>query len=67
MTTLENRPRSALLVIDAQESFRQRTEEWAATANPRVLHNIAMLVDRARQVRLLLDSQHILQGNDRER
>ena len=40
--------RAALLVIDAQESFRQRTEEWAATANPRVLHNIAMLVDRAR-------------------
>lgn len=39
---------TALLVIDAQESFRQRTQEWAQTANPRVLENIARLVDRAR-------------------
>ncbi|MBD7958102.1 isochorismatase family protein [Microbacterium sp. Sa4CUA7] len=41
-------PRTALLVIDAQESFRQRTDDWAATANPRVLENIALLVERAR-------------------
>lgn len=41
-------PRTALLVIDAQESFRQRADEWAATANPRVLENIALLVEAAR-------------------
>jgi nicotinamidase-related amidase len=41
---------TALLVIDAQESFRQRTDDWAATANPKVLENIARLVDHARSV-----------------
>lgn len=40
--------RTALLVIDAQESFRQRTDDWAATANPQVLDNIAWLVEHAR-------------------
>ncbi|MBT2483888.1 MULTISPECIES: cysteine hydrolase family protein [unclassified Microbacterium] len=39
---------TALLVIDAQESFRQRPEEWAATANPSVLDSIALLVEHAR-------------------
>jgi len=39
---------TALLVIDAQESFRQRPAEWAATANPLVLENIARLVGHAR-------------------
>ena len=39
---------TALLVIDAQESFRQRTGDWAATANPAVLDNIARLVAHAR-------------------
>ncbi|MDF2507702.1 MAG: cysteine hydrolase [Microbacterium sp.] len=41
---------TALLVIDAQESFRQRTDDWAATANPAVLDNIALLVAHAREV-----------------
>lgn len=40
--------RTALLVIDAQESFRQRPDDWAATANPHVLENIAMLVAHSR-------------------
>lgn len=39
---------TALLVIDAQESFRQRADDWNATANPRVLANIAHLVDHSR-------------------
>lgn len=39
---------TALLVIDAQESFRSRTEEWAQTANPQVIDHIALLVDDAR-------------------
>ncbi|ALJ20876.1 isochorismatase family protein [Microbacterium sp. No. 7] len=39
---------AALFVIDAQESFRQRTDDWAATANPHVLDNIARLVEHAR-------------------
>ncbi|WP_407359623.1 isochorismatase family protein [Microbacterium sp. LBN7] len=41
---------TALLVIDAQESFRQRADDWAATANPAVLDNIAHLVEHARTV-----------------
>ena len=41
---------TALLVIDAQESFRRRTDEWASTANPAVLDNIALLVAHARTV-----------------
>lgn len=41
---------TALLVIDAQESFRQRPDDWAATANSAVLDNIALLVDHARTV-----------------
>ena len=40
---------TALLVIDAQESFRQRADDWASTANPAVLENIALLVAHARQ------------------
>ena len=43
-------PDTALLVIDAQESFRQRADDWAATANPAVLDNIALLVAHAREV-----------------
>lgn len=39
---------TALLIIDAQESFRQRPDDWAAMANPQVLDNIVRLVDRAR-------------------
>lgn len=39
---------TALLVIDAQESFRQRPDDWAATANPQVLDNIARLVEHSR-------------------
>ncbi|WP_454117798.1 isochorismatase family protein [Microbacterium lacticum] len=43
------RPLTTLLVIDAQESFRQRKDDWARTANPAVLANIARLVDGARR------------------
>ena len=39
---------TALLVIDAQESFRQRPDEWANTANPAVIENITRLVEHAR-------------------
>ena len=42
-------PTTALLVIDAQESFRQRPDEWAATANPGVIDNISQLVAYARR------------------
>lgn len=42
---------TALLVIDAQESFRQNPDDWAATANPRVLDRIAQLVEHARSSR----------------
>ncbi|EYT60488.1 MULTISPECIES: cysteine hydrolase family protein [Microbacterium] len=41
---------TALLVIDAQESFRRRADDWAATANPAVIDNIALLVAHAREV-----------------
>lgn len=44
-------PATALLVIDAQESFRQRPDEWAATANPGVIDNISQLVAYARRSR----------------
>lgn len=40
---------TALLVIDAQESFRRRVDDWAATANPAVVDNIALLVAHARE------------------
>ncbi|AWB86669.1 isochorismatase family protein [Mycetocola zhujimingii] len=40
--------RTALLVIDAQESFRQRPDDWARMANPFVFDNIARLVAHAR-------------------
>ncbi|PRB18580.1 isochorismatase family protein [Microbacterium sp. MYb62] len=39
---------TALLVIDAQESFRRRSDDWERTANPAVLDNIALLVAHAR-------------------
>ncbi|CAH0219249.1 Isochorismatase family protein YecD [Microbacterium sp. Bi98] len=42
-------PATALLVIDAQESFRQRPDEWAATANPGVIDNVSQLVAYARR------------------
>ncbi|MFG1922195.1 cysteine hydrolase family protein [Cryptosporangium sp. NPDC048952] len=38
---------SALLVIDVQESFRQRAS-WAAVSNPFVVERISSLVDAAR-------------------
>ena len=41
---------TALLVIDAQELFRQRPDEWAATANPDAIDNISRLVDHAREI-----------------
>jgi len=47
---MTNRTSTALLVVDAQESFRQRPSDWAATANPEVLGNIARLIDHARTV-----------------
>jgi len=40
---------TALLVIDVQESFRQRPDDWAATANPRAVPNVVRLVERARE------------------
>lgn len=40
---------TALIVIDVQESFRQRPDDWAATANPQVIDNVARLVDDARR------------------
>ncbi|MFJ4999074.1 isochorismatase family protein [Microbacterium sp. NPDC088619] len=43
-------PATALLVIDAQESFRQRPDEWASTANPGAIDNISQLVAHARRV-----------------
>jgi nicotinamidase-related amidase len=45
---MTNSTDTALLVVDAQESFRQRPDLWAATANPEVLANIGQLVDHAR-------------------
>lgn len=39
---------TALLVIDAQESFRRRPDDWSATANPEVIPNISRLVAHAR-------------------
>ncbi|WEK61256.1 MAG: isochorismatase family protein [Candidatus Microbacterium colombiense] len=45
---MTSRSRTALLVIDAQESFRHRAEEWADTANPDAIGNIALLVEHAR-------------------
>lgn len=43
-------PNTALLVIDVQESFRQRSDEWAHTANPSVIDNVAALVAHAREI-----------------
>jgi nicotinamidase-related amidase len=39
---------TALLVIDVQESFRQRPDDWQATANPAVVDRVARLVAAAR-------------------
>lgn len=39
---------TALLVIDVQESFRQRAADWQATANPAVVDRVGQLVDAAR-------------------
>jgi nicotinamidase-related amidase len=47
---MTERTDTALLVIDAQESFRQRPDDWAATANPQVLGNIDRLVTHSRSV-----------------
>lgn len=38
----------ALLVIDVQESFRQR-ENWAAISNPEIVKQVATLVEHTRQ------------------
>lgn len=38
---------TALIVIDVQESFRQRPN-WAAVSNPAIVDQVARLVDRAR-------------------
>lgn len=40
---------TALLVIDVQESFRQRPDDWAAMSNPDALTNVGRLVDDARE------------------
>lgn len=45
----QNSLATALLVIDAQESFRQRPDEWAATADPGAVDNIIQLVAHARR------------------
>lgn len=45
---MTNHTDTALLVVDAQESFRSRQADWAATANPAVLENIGRLVESAR-------------------
>ena len=39
---------TALLVIDVQESFRQRAADWQATANPAVVDRVGRLVAAAR-------------------
>src|SRR4051812_36021823 len=39
---------TALLVIDVQESFRQR-ESWQAASDPEVAGKVGLLVDHARQ------------------
>lgn len=41
---------TALLVIDVQESFRRRPDDWAARSNPQVIDNVGTLVERARRV-----------------
>lgn len=50
MERMTQRTDTALLVIDAQESFRQRPDDWALTANRRVFENIAALAAHARAV-----------------
>ena len=45
---MTDRPATALLIVDAQESFRQRADDWARTANPQVISNISRLVEDAR-------------------
>jgi nicotinamidase-related amidase len=44
---MTNNPDTALLVIDVQESFRQR-ESWQAASDPEVAEKVARLVDFAR-------------------
>src|ERR1700748_1083303 len=39
---------TALLVIDAQESFRVTADDWAQTHNRQVIERIGRLVDSAR-------------------
>jgi nicotinamidase-related amidase len=43
-----DQPSTALLVIDVQESFRQRPDDWAAMANPAIIENVTRLVNAAR-------------------
>ena len=47
MTTLENRPNTALLVVDVQNCVVERAHEWKA-----VVANVARLVERARRERI---------------
>ncbi|KNB51388.1 cysteine hydrolase family protein [Streptomyces caatingaensis] len=47
MSNDKNTGNSVLLVIDVQESFRQRAN-WAATSNPDVVRNVGRLVDAQR-------------------
>ncbi|HEX8244128.1 MAG TPA: isochorismatase family protein, partial [Longimicrobium sp.] len=44
--------RSALLVIDVQDSFRADPGRWARRSNPRFEENLARLVDAYRDAEL---------------
>ena len=64
MTTLENRPNSALLVIDVQNGVVKKAHERDA-----VVRNIASLVDRARREGVAVvwvqhSSEHLVKGSE---
>ncbi len=64
MTTLENRPNTALLVIDVQNGVVEGTHERDA-----VVANVASLVDKARQERVPVvwiqhADEHLAKGSD---
>jgi nicotinamidase-related amidase len=55
---------TALLVIDVQESFHQRPEDWQAMTNPHVVERVGRLVDAARAAAdLVVWVQHIEPGS----
>jgi nicotinamidase-related amidase len=55
---------TALLVIDVQESFRQRVADWQATANPAVVERVGRLVAAARAAgHLVVWVQHVEPGS----